>query len=143
MDRWELEVAMRIFLVVVFLSFAVSVAAQNETIPDSGNAFLRLCSVIERPWDRLTTLEKAMTKVCISYLAGVSDGIVVEEFHANTVSHTNVGQPYCLAEGIGSEQAARILLKYLRDNPAVTHLPTRSLYVFAMANAFPCSRPKR
>src|SRR5690349_11937086 len=41
-------------------------------------------------------------------------------------------------DGISNTQATRIVLKYLRDNPAILHNEGRFLIVTALHEAFPC-----
>jgi hypothetical protein len=46
--------------------------------------------------------------------------------------------PYCMSEDVTNAQMVRILLKYIRANPATAHLPTATLFGSAMKEAFPC-----
>jgi hypothetical protein len=110
----------------------------DETLMDSGNAFVRLCSSIEKAEadKEMTGFEQLQTMGCAAYVEGLTDGM---KFESSLVEDGRIKAPtpYCLIEGVTAGQKVRITLKYVRDNPAKAHLPTRVLFFDAMGQAFP------
>jgi hypothetical protein len=135
----------RSLVVLFFLSAIFSVnAAADET--DSGNEFLRYCYVVEKPTAEMTTSEMADGRACLNYIEGLQEGILYERYFAEDESHPRVPMPYCTPDkGLQNGQLARILLKFIRDNPAKSHKSTGVLFVEAMGEAFPCpeTTPKK
>ena len=69
--------------------------------------------------------------MCWGYIAGVND---------NQMSHVASGKlrSYCLPQGVQFDQLAKVVRKYLEDNPAKLHLPGGILVISALEQAFPC-----
>jgi Rap1a immunity proteins len=134
------EVVMKLRLFVVLLLFVIlTINAPAEDFTDSGNAFLRQCSVVEKTSERITLNEAAESTACATYIGGLEDGIILEQYVAETQLHTKVPMPYCtLDAGLENQQVVRIVLKYIRENPATAHISTRMLFLIAMEKAFPC-----
>ena len=103
---------------------AVPLLAQEipETPSRSGNAFLQDCSVVDKP---------------VNDLKGLLDGVLLQISLSRSPSHVELF-PYCVSGDVSNVQVARILLKYIRANPATAHLPTAALFGSAMKEAFPC-----
>ena len=116
---------------------AASVHADDEMLWESGNAFVRFCSVIDKPSNNQA--EVAQGAVCATYVRGLSDCIALEAAFLSAEDKTNAGKPYCSQETSGVEegQKVRILLKYIRNNPEKAHLPAPILFTYAMREAFP------
>lgn len=118
---------------------AVHLQAQTkvENPWDSGNAFLRLCHAMDKPAEEMTDTEVSRGNRCISYLVGIEDGIWLQADLSRGPGHAEL-LAYCVDPKVEHLQPARILLKYIRDNPAKAHLRTVELYGLAMKEAFPC-----
>jgi len=113
--------------------------ATDAPLSESGNAFLRDCSSVDRPSsEHKTDLELMKSAVCASYVDGLDGGIRVEVDLINRDGRAKATQPYCLDPSVSAGQIVRILTKYIRDNPARAHWPTPILYLSAMEQAFPC-----
>jgi Rap1a immunity proteins len=123
-------------LTVLFVSVAVVPAHADEGILDSGNGFLRECSVADKPYSAFTEAEAANMIGCSGYVHGLNDAFTIGAMLWN-----GKRQPYC-NEAIESVQIIKIVLKYVRDHPAKAHLATPLLYLGAMKEAFPCSDKK-
>jgi hypothetical protein len=69
--------------------------------------------------------------MCAGYIAGVND---------NQASQVASGQAptFCLPAGVQIDQLAKVVRKYLEDNPAKLHLPGGILVKSALDQAFPC-----
>jgi Rap1a immunity proteins len=129
-----------VWVVLIVCLASVSVHAQaTEELWDSGNAFLQWCHVADKSSGEMTSSELCYAMDCISYINGLEDGVLLQL----DLSHSS-GQadPYCVSPGVTKGQPLRILLKYIRDNPATAHLPTAVLFGKAMQQAYPCSDKK-
>ena len=70
---------------------------------------------------------------CIGYVSGFLDSMSV------TVTSTGGRQNVCLPQhGITNDQAIRIFVKFLRENPKTLHESGRMSLYIALAKAFPC-----
>ena len=138
---------MKLLLCTLLLLSATGSLGQNsqpELISQSGNAFLRTCSVIEKQDSEQTGLDQIMEMVCVTYIRGLAEGIYVEQNFAGSTLQRSVGVPFCLPDGgIEGGQMAKIVLKYIRDNPATAHQSTMLSAVSALSKAFPCRSPKK
>ena len=48
---------------------------------------------------------------------------------------------FCLPRGINNGQAARVVVKYLKDHPEELHQPAVVLAITAFKDAYPCQSP--
>jgi hypothetical protein len=129
----------RAFLVsLIFLALVPSHAQEKPEIPSrSGNVFLQDCSMVDKPVDVLNHTELQLANVCLSYVVGLHDGVSLEISLSRSPGHSELF-PYCVSEDVTNAQLVRILLKYIRANPATAHLSTATLFGSAMKEAFPC-----
>jgi hypothetical protein len=118
---------------------AVPLPAQEilEAPSRSGNAFLQDCSVVDKSVNDLKSSESPRASVCLSYVMGLLDGVLLQISLSRSLDHVELF-PYCMSGDVTNSQLARILLKYIRANPATAHLPTATLFGSAMMEAFPC-----
>ena len=118
---------------------AVPLLAQEilEAPSRSGNVFLQDCSVVDKSVNDLNRSESQRSNVCLSYVMGLLDGVLLQISLSRSPSHVELF-PYCVSGDVSNVQVARILLKYIRANPATAHLPTAALFGSAMKEAFPC-----
>jgi len=66
--------------------------------------------------------------------------LVMKTFY---VTNTQKGRIlFCAPDGVISGQAARIVIKYLRDHPEELHQPDYALTIAALHAAFPCPNKK-
>ena len=124
-------------IALLFTVLAVPLSAQNQEFPwDSGNAFVRVCSVLDK--DTWAALENINVVSCTAYVSGVVDGVNYEQSFAEHVTTRKPPKPYCVPEPIENGQEIRIVLKYIRDKPEIAHLPTAPLIMSALSKAYPC-----
>jgi Rap1a immunity proteins len=118
---------------------AVPLLAQEipETPSRSGNAFLQECSVVDKPVNDLKSSQLLAANVCLSYVKGLLDGVLLQISLSRSPGHVELF-PYCVSGDVSNAQVARIMLKYIRANPATAHLSTAALFGSAMKEAFPC-----
>jgi hypothetical protein len=131
--------AFSLLLLVVAVCLAPA-AAQDEMLWDSGNAFVRFCSSMDKPSKEGTGAENLQNAVCASYVSGLDDGVQLELSVFRVESKAKITGKYCYSggiEGIEQGQIVRILLKYIRNNPEKAHDPVPVLFLLAMQEAFP------
>jgi Rap1a immunity proteins len=128
-----------LLLVVLMCLATVPLLAQEilEAPSRSGNAFLQDCSVVDKPVNDLKSSQLLPANVCLSYVKGLLDGVVLQISLSRSPDHVELF-PYCVSGDVTDVQVVRILLKYIRANPATAHLPTGALFGSAMKEAFPC-----
>jgi Rap1a immunity proteins len=126
-------------LVVLVCLAAVPLLAQEilEAPSRSGNAFLQDCSVVDKPVNDVKSSQLLPANVCLSYVKGLLDGVLLQISLSRSPSHAELFQ-YCMSGDVTNAQVVRILLKYIRANPATAHLSTAVLFGFAMKETFPC-----
>jgi hypothetical protein len=126
-------------LIALFPLLAVPLAAQTREYPeDSENAFLRVCSVFDNNTDRLPATEAESVFRCLGYVGGFASGVVHEQRFGETATGHKVPAAFCVQDGVEELQMIRIVLKYIRDNPADAHLSTPVLIIAALRKAYPC-----
>lgn len=100
----------------------------------TGEDLLEACSATVKQQDggHLSDAELARSFWCVTYLSGFLDAV--------GLTSSMYGKPaICLpANGISNDQLARIVTKWLRDNPEHLHESGRMETMIALAKAFPC-----
>jgi len=128
---------MRTFLALSLACVSFSFGGTAKAQGQDGSFFLQACSAAVKQADgtQLSQEESLLALYCASYVSGFLDAMSL------TVTTTKGNKVVCTPErGITNDQAARILVKYLRENPKTLHQSGRmSLYV-ALAKAFPCKQ---
>lgn len=128
-----------LWLIALFSLLAVSLAAQTREYPeDSGNAFLRVCGVFDKDTDKIPTTEAESVFRCLGYVGGFMSGVGSEQRFAEAATGRKVPAAFCVQNGVEEVQTIRIVLKYVRDNPADAHLSTPALIIAALRKAYPC-----
>lgn len=130
-------------LLVALMCLAVVCHAQGNTEQfwETGNGFLRICNSADKLSKDWTDSERSMAFACLTFLEGLRQGVILEIDLSRSTGHGALF-PFCVPEEIEGGQEIRVLLKYLRDNPAKTHLRTAPLFAMAMKDAFPCPEQK-
>ena len=122
------------------LMFVCSVFVPAQTTQEfpetSGNAFVRLCSAVEK--HKTTDEESAHAISCIGYVAGFMDGVSVYPSFAEAKTKQKVPELFCRPERVEHGQIVSIALKYIRNHPEEAHHPTQLLIMVALGEAFPC-----
>lgn len=109
-----------------------------DDLNQSGNAFLRHCSVAEKDHD-LTSADQFNEQLCEAYIAGFVEG-ASEEIGFSRSKGESPSQLFCLQDSSNFEGAqwVRIVVKYIRANPETANLRTAALVTRAFQAAFPC-----
>jgi len=98
-----------------------------------GNRLSEICSVAEKQEFQPDELRKLAA--CTNYIDGVLDTQMM--WQSLTENERQHKKSIC-AEGIDTIQGAKIVAKYLRDNPDKLHWNAATLVVNAIHLAFPC-----
>ena len=121
---------------VLFLASSTFVCNADAQGQD-GTFFLQACGAAVKQSDgaQLSQEESLGALYCGSYVSGFLDGMSL------AVGSTKSQRVVCLPErGITNDQAARLLVKYLRENPQTLHQSGRMSLYIALAKSFPCAK---
>ncbi len=113
--------------------FATTSYAQSQ----DGSFYLRACGAAVKQSDggALSPEESATSIFCIGYVSGFLDA------HSLATTQSGADKAICTPQrGISNDQAIRIFVKYLRENPKVLHESGRMSLFVALAKAFPCEK---
>jgi hypothetical protein len=90
-----------------FVSPQGSTAKTASELPStSGNAFLRLCSVIDKGVH--TDSEVAHSVMCIGYVVGVVEGVTAEVVFVHAVTNKEPPKPFCFREWASNQSCAEV-----------------------------------
>ncbi|MNO49574.1 hypothetical protein D3C76_399290 [compost metagenome] len=111
----------------------VGTLASGSAIAQDGNKLLDYCQAAIRFDDT----KKVDEEVSIGYCLGLMQGV------RSLIVYTNTGIPIekqtCLPlSGISNGQTARVVVKYLKENPEQLHQDEGILTLLALRHAFPC-----
>jgi hypothetical protein len=100
-----------------------------------GSKFLQACGAAVKQQDGLNVSDDEMFAAlwCIGYVQGFVDAVSV------TQTLVRSGRSLCFPQqGVSNDQAIRVFVKYLRENPQVLHESGRTSLVISLAQTFPC-----
>lgn len=132
---------MRSFLLItVFLLVPGYLVAQDFDWKGDGGGLLKKCSLAVRVFDseKLSSSDAVDGAFCVGYISGKHDTdfmVQMLEEHQTIALMKHA----CTPSNSSTEQAVRVVAKYLRDNPERLHLPAAVLVTDAIRNSFPCS----
>jgi hypothetical protein len=116
-------------LVAALMCAAVPSFCQKSDMSASGNQFLATCGDVP---DMVHLTEMGFG--CAAYVDGLMGGIALFADKGGILER----EQYCSPSGVTVGQAVRLLVKYIKDNPAIAHVETRMLMLSALVAAFPC-----
>ena len=114
--------------IVLLFSFNQARAVQGYGYV-SGNMMLEVC---EMYLGDATAVNIARGNECVGYLAGITGA------HRVFVDWKLMERGWCLPKDVEIKQLARVVTKYLQENPQELHLDAGGLVVTAIGIAFPC-----
>jgi Rap1a immunity proteins len=107
---------------------------EQPDISRSGRDFLEVCSGMDSEGNRdAARIQRDAT--CLGWVQGFTDGFLVYGELLNVPRRDRMA---CVPRGVTTVQIVRVIKKYLADNPAKAHRPTRYIASIALAGAFPC-----
>jgi hypothetical protein len=129
-----------LLLLVAMTTVIPATGQREEAFYKSGNTFARDCFSMSKQTTEMTTVEINLNVKCAVYVRGLFDGIQSERTRVVVRDPTKVSPAFFCEENfndVENGQVVRILLKYIRDNPAKADEPVGALFMFAMREAFP------
>ena len=122
--------------VLAFLTLALCPALHARTI--DSNELLESC----RQYDKFESVPAPADALnvgfCLGYVAGVTGALHAPQAMGND---KDLGIHVCFPQdGITNNQAALIVIKWLKDNPGKLHLPAVALVMWALTEDFPCKK---
>jgi hypothetical protein len=129
------------YIAFLLMAFAYPLVSQEQSeFPStSGNAFVRVCSALDKNSDEQTRMDYVHTAACIGYLTGIIDGVSEEAAYSHAMTERVPPSPFCMPDDAENGQLIRIVLKYIGDHPEEAHKRTAFLISLALKQAFPCS----
>ena len=128
---------MKYIIRIALLIFLLTLPAQardESTGPSTGLDLLRAYTTAIKWFEGKTISPKENIEVMywIGFLGGFIDGNIITRYDGEK-------HPLCLpSTGIQTEQAVRIVHKYLENHPEDLHLGAQILVFIALRDAFPC-----
>jgi hypothetical protein len=102
----------------------------------SGNAFISVCSVIEKKPE--TRLDAANIMSCISFVEGVVRGIGLGVKYAEAIAGRKLEHPFCIPEDASKGQLVIVVLKFIRNHQEKASAPSYLPVAESLTAAFPC-----
>jgi len=124
-------------LVSGLLLLAAAVSSPASALEQDGEFFLQSCGVAVKLSDgqQISDEERLRGVFCVAYLSGFLDSLTL------SAKFSSGKKVVCLPErGISNDQAARLLTKYLRDNPEMLHESGRMSFYITLQKTFPCGK---
>lgn len=124
------------FVLAIFLMFGAAFSSEVRASEDDGNSLLADCNSAIRALDNRVTPSRAEALGigrCFGLIQGIKD--------LNTLYRVkDEGSAFfCPPDEVTLGQAARIIIKYMRDNPNKLHMPDSILIIAALEDAYPCT----
>ena len=131
-----LELGMRIFRIIC--STVAIAAAQTPWLSHAktGNELLIQCRIAEKSLDDPDPLppeDQVEGAFCLGFVYGVAQVQNMLRYDAKVPSAR-----ICLPQNATLEQLVHIVVKFLRENPNMTHQDATGLTMVALKGAFPC-----
>ncbi|WP_343123448.1 MULTISPECIES: Rap1a/Tai family immunity protein [unclassified Lysobacter] len=124
---------MRFFAIVLVL---MCISAPARSADANGTTLLRDCGAAVRYMDD-DNLKNVETVQGSAFCFGLVQGVVTTNQIYQKITPDKA--LFCVPPtGVNNGQAARVVAKYLRDNPKELHQPDTFLVVMALRDAFPC-----
>jgi len=117
------------------LLISLFIACSHFSFATDGNRLLQICGPLDKT--EFQPSELSDITACTNYIDGVLDTLVMlQSAHPREIK-SSVCAPS--DSGINTLQGARIVLKYLHDNPDKLHWPASALVINALHTTFPCA----
>lgn len=121
------------FFVVACTLSASSMRAQDYSFKWDGNGLLENCTSLVNAMDSppvpVTSKEEFQIGWCTGYIQGIASlGVDAGSFGFN----------FCIPDKVTDTQLARVVVKWLRDNPKILNQRAVILTVMAIHDAYPC-----
>ncbi len=118
----------------IYISLVVGLLLNSSASYADGNELLQRCSGVEKVMDGTMTDDEFGAGFCL----GLVKGIHLTLAFVREISGNEAAINTCIPESVNHGQAVRVVLAYLRANPAKLHLDEVVLIIRALQEAFPC-----
>ncbi len=108
----------------------------------NGNNLLSECGAVLTSVDDAQSFDASQSKTFdVGFCLGLMQGMLhMNQFYEYQLKGAAL---FCQPDGTTTGQAARIVVKYLRDHPEELHIRDRLLAYMALRTAFPCANRKK
>jgi hypothetical protein len=133
-------VSLLLYSVIAASSSHCFAVADNESKPD-GNLLLTTCSAAIKVLDRTAISDISdESSFCLGYVTGFEFGHNITVFENRRRNEkSNVDFVFCTTKRtVTAAQKARVVVKFLQENPQSLDLPMEVLSQLAFMRAFPC-----
>jgi hypothetical protein len=131
---------MRRLLLAVFATMLLSSPMLAQAKHD-GNELNDECSVALRSIEHPTSMDGFRTGACFGLVDGIRETLMlwntVDSLHNEAIYHG------CIPAEVTVEEAVKVVMKYLNDNPAQLHQRDAFLVVAVLSKGYPCPAPPK
>jgi len=117
------------YILVLTVLLLISTSLHSEE--NDGNELLSQCNETIRYLDGATEVDIDDGLQCLNYLHGLNDALRVWQAVGNTPIT-------CLPPALSNGQAARVLVVYAKNHPAILHQVKSLVAIMAYQDSFPC-----
>ncbi len=127
----------RLIIAVALLVSSQPSFTENSLDFNKGSGLLEYCNALLRGIDGEKVTQEEINKagVCIGYITGFNS-------YNNLVTNFNTNL-FCPPSGVYIGILVRVVVKYLKDNPAYLHQPSSGLTISALMEAYPCKEESK
>ena len=127
---------MRKSILAIFLTLGAAFSSEVRASVTNGNRLLAACNLVIRMTDDGVG-PSAIGSFEAGYCLGQMRGITAFNMVYQIKDRGNA--LFCAPTDMSMGQAARIVVKYLRDNPSELHRPDSLVAIEAFINEYPCT----
>ncbi len=126
-------------LVLLYVTAVAIPCHAEDNVRDDGNTLLRICSIALNIFDEtgkdFDVGDAVSGGICMGFMQGITN---LNLIYQSMVDHDPL---FCIPEGgITNGQAARVVVKYLKNHPEQLHKDMITLTVLAFKKVFPCKK---
>ncbi|MGA2371665.1 MAG: Rap1a/Tai family immunity protein [Candidatus Korobacteraceae bacterium] len=125
--------------IAMLVALAISMQAAQKVV--DGETLQQFCTNVNKVQAKVQTSQAEFGEgsFCVGYIRGVVDAMSTwKQLDAEQKSHTGQPEHPCIPDESSPEQIAKIVIKYLEDNPDKLHWQANVLIFASMRKAFPC-----
>ena len=129
---------MRKSILAIFLTLGAAFSSEVRASGNDGNELLADCNLVIRMMDDDGVVPSATEALKVGRCLGMMQGITSLNMVYQVKDRDSA--LFCLpSNGMSAGQAARIVVKYMRDNPRELHNNGSLVVIAALKDAYPCA----